>query len=109
MAIDFLSPLPLPHRGGWQAYLDHVRGPPLTDSAAAVRARQHKAPSPSPTPATVFAPGPGSGPGPAGGSRYASSQCHRCFVEYARHEEYVEAQHGADPEVDGIEVSVYRG
>jgi len=30
-------------------------------------------------------------------------------VEYSRHEEYVEALHGADPEVDGIEVSVYRG
>jgi len=90
-----------------------VRGPPLTDSAAALRARHHKAPSP--TPATVFIPGPGSGPGPAVrvrvrvGTRYASSQCHKCFVEYARHEEYVEAQHGADPEVDGIEVSVYRG
>jgi hypothetical protein len=40
---------------------------------------------------------------------YSSSSCYKCFIEYARAEEYVEELHGAAAEVDGVEVSVYAG
>lgn len=90
-----------------QGYLDHVRGPPLSESAAAVVALKRTSTSPSTTPKD--SPSKTTTLKPKTTTNYSSSTCYKCFIEYSRHEEYTEEKFGNSAEVDGVEVSVYKG